>query len=83
MNDAEVRQEIVMRQVGHASPVISQRCNHPMEQAHLAAAGQLAALVRKARNRACPGRMLPFVPLAAVFSLASRDVPNVSAARGV
>jgi hypothetical protein len=29
MHDAEVRQDIVMRQVGHASPEISQRYNHP------------------------------------------------------
>jgi hypothetical protein len=52
MYDAEVRQDIVMRQVGHASPEISQRCNHPIKQAHLAAAGQVAALVRKAGNGA-------------------------------
>jgi integrase len=50
MYDAEVRQDIVMRQVGHASPEISQRYNHPMKQAHLAAAGQVAALVCKAGN---------------------------------
>ena len=48
MYDAEVRQDIVMRQVGHASSEISQRYNHPLRQAHLAAAGQVAALVRKA-----------------------------------
>jgi integrase len=48
MYDAEVRQDIVMRQVGHASAEISQRYNHPLKQAHLAAAGQVAALVRKA-----------------------------------
>jgi hypothetical protein len=34
--------------LGHASAEISQRYNHPMKQAHLAAAGQVAALVRKA-----------------------------------
>jgi hypothetical protein len=38
----------VMRQVGHASSEISQRYNHPLRQAHLAAAGQAAALVAKA-----------------------------------
>ena len=43
MYEAEVRQHIVMRQVGHASPEISQRYNHPMKQARLAAAGQVAA----------------------------------------
>jgi hypothetical protein len=48
MYDAEVRQDITMRQVGHASAEISQRYNHPLRQAHLAAAGQVAALVRKA-----------------------------------
>ena len=48
MYDAEVRQDIVMRQVGHASSEISQRYNHPLRQAHLAAAGQVAALVARA-----------------------------------
>jgi len=40
MYDAEVRQDITMRQVGHASREISQRYNHPMKQAHLTAAGR-------------------------------------------
>ena len=48
MYDAEVRQDIVMRTVGHASKEISQRYNHPMIEAHLAAAAQVSALVRKA-----------------------------------
>ncbi len=48
MYDAEVRQDIVMRTVGHASAEISQRYNHPMIEAHLAAAAQVSALVRKA-----------------------------------
>jgi integrase len=48
MYDAEVRQDIVMRQVGHASTEISQRYNHPLRQAHLAAAAQVAGLVSKA-----------------------------------
>ena len=48
MYDAEVRQDIVMRQVGHASKEISQRYNHPLRQAHLAAAAQVAGLVSKA-----------------------------------
>ena len=48
MYDAEVRPDIVMRQVGHASPEISQRYNHPMKQAHLATSAQVSALVRKA-----------------------------------
>ena len=48
MYDAEVRRDIVMRQVGHASREISQRYNHPLRQAHLAAAAQVAGLVDKA-----------------------------------
>ena len=48
MYDAEIRQDIVMRQVGHASAEISQRYNHPLRQAHLEAAAQVAGLVRKA-----------------------------------
>jgi hypothetical protein len=45
------RPDIVMRQVGHSDPEISQRYNHPLIEAHLAAAGQVSALVRKARER--------------------------------
>jgi len=37
-----------MRQVGHASKEISQRYNHPLRQAHLAAAAQVAGLVGRA-----------------------------------
>jgi integrase len=48
MYDAEVRPDIVMRQIGHASREISQRYNHPQRQAHLQAAHQVAALVRQA-----------------------------------
>jgi integrase len=48
MYDAEVREDIVMREIGHASREISQRYNHPMAQAHQAAAEQVAELVRKA-----------------------------------
>jgi hypothetical protein len=48
MYDAEVRQDIVMRQVGHSDREISQRYNHPLIEAHLVAAEQVAALVRKA-----------------------------------
>jgi len=39
-----------MRQVGHASKEISQRYDHPMRQAHLAAAAQVAGLVSRARS---------------------------------
>jgi hypothetical protein len=48
LSPAELRQDIMMRQVGHASREISRRYNHPLMEAHLAAAGQVAALVRKA-----------------------------------
>jgi hypothetical protein len=55
--DAEVRQDIVMRQVGHASTEISQRYNHPLRQAHLAAAAQVSAQVRKAGSGTSSARM--------------------------
>lgn len=51
MSDAEVRPDIVMCQVGHSDPEVSQRYNHPLIEAHLAAAGQVSALVRKASER--------------------------------
>ena len=51
MYDAEIREDIVMRKVGHASREISQRYNHPMIEAHLAASHQVSALVRKAGER--------------------------------
>ena len=51
MYDAEVREDIVMSKVGHSSRKISQRYNHPMIEAHLAASHQVSALVRKAGGR--------------------------------
>jgi len=48
MYDAEIRQDIVTCQVGHASEEISQRYNHPLRQAHLQAAEQVARLVGEA-----------------------------------
>jgi hypothetical protein len=51
MQDAGVDQELRIRQVGHANSV-NDRYTHPLEQAHLAAAQQTAALVRKARKAA-------------------------------
>ena len=48
MRDAGVDQEMRMRAVGHASRDINDRYTHPLIEAHLAAAGQTAALVRKA-----------------------------------
>ena len=48
MHDAEVREDISMREAGHASRDVHSRYNHPMVQAHQAAAEQVAELVRKA-----------------------------------
>lgn len=39
-----------LREVGHADKSVNDRYTHPLEQAHLAAAEQTAALVRKARD---------------------------------
>jgi integrase len=52
MQDAGVDQELRMREVGHADRSVNDRYTHPLEQAHLAAAEQTAALVRKARKAA-------------------------------
>jgi hypothetical protein len=41
-----------MREVGHADRSVNDRYTHPLEQAHLAAAEQTAALVRKASKAA-------------------------------
>ena len=48
MQDAGVDQELRMREVGHADRSVNDRCTDPLEQAHLAASEQTAALVRKA-----------------------------------
>jgi integrase len=48
MHDAEVRDDIRMREVGHADPGVHARYNHALVEAHLAAAEQVAALVRQA-----------------------------------
>jgi integrase len=48
MQDAGVDQELRMREVGHAGKAVNDRYTHPLEQAHLAASEQTAALVRKA-----------------------------------
>jgi hypothetical protein len=37
-----------MREVGHADKSVNDRYTHPLEQAHLAASEQTAALVRNA-----------------------------------
>ena len=52
MQDAGVDQELRMREVGHAGKSVNDRYTRPLEQAHLAAAEQTAALVRKARTAA-------------------------------
>ena len=52
MQDAGVDQELRMREVGHADKSVNDRYTHPLKQAHLAAAEQTAALVRKARTAA-------------------------------
>ncbi len=50
MYDAEIRPDLVMRRVGHASQEMSQRYNHPERQAHLAASARMTALVSGAGN---------------------------------
>ena len=52
MQDAGVDQELRMREVGHADKPVNDRYTHPLEQAHLAAAEQTAALVPKTRKAA-------------------------------
>jgi hypothetical protein len=48
MQDAGVDQELRMREVGHADRSVNDHYTHPLEQAHLAASEQTAALVRNA-----------------------------------
>ena len=48
MRYAGVDQEIRMREVGHSDRDVNSRYTHILEDAHLAAAEQVAALVRKA-----------------------------------
>jgi integrase len=50
MYDAEIRPDLVMRRVGHASQEMSQRYNHPERQAHLVASARVTALVSGAGN---------------------------------
>lgn len=51
MHDAEVRDDISMREAGHADRGVHARYNHVLIEAHLAAAEQVASLVRKAGER--------------------------------
>lgn len=48
MRDADVDQDIRMREIGHSDKSVNDRYTHILEEAHLAAAEQTAALVRKA-----------------------------------
>jgi hypothetical protein len=48
MHDAEVRDDIRMREAGHADRAVHARYNHVLDEAHRAAAEQVAALVAKA-----------------------------------
>jgi integrase len=50
MHDAQVRDDIRMREAGHADVAVHQRYNHVQVSEHLAAAEQVAALVGKARG---------------------------------
>ena len=47
MHDAEVSQELRMRAVGHSDHSVNDRYTYVLIEAHLAAAEQNAALVRK------------------------------------
>ena len=47
MRDADVDQELRMRAIGHSDKSVNDRYTHPLIEAHLAAAEQTAALVRK------------------------------------
>ena len=48
IRDVGVDQELRMREAGHADRAVNDRYTHPLEEAHLAASEQTAALVRKA-----------------------------------
>jgi integrase len=48
MYNAEVRADIVMREIGHASRDVHARYNHTLIEAHQEAADKVAELVRKA-----------------------------------
>jgi integrase len=50
MHDAEVRDDITMRDAGHSDRAVHQRYTHVLDQAHREAAEQVAALVRQAGN---------------------------------
>jgi len=51
MADADVREDIRMREVGHADRSVHARYTHVLDEAHRQAAEQVAALVRQAGGR--------------------------------
>jgi hypothetical protein len=48
ISDADVRQDISMREVGHSDRDVHARYNHPLIEAHQEAAEKVAKLVREA-----------------------------------
>ena len=51
MWDAGVREDIAMREAGHASREVHQRYNHVLSSDHVAAAEQVAELARAAGDK--------------------------------
>jgi hypothetical protein len=47
-HDAQVREDVSMREAGHSDRATHQRYNHPLIEAHQEAAEKRAALVREA-----------------------------------
>ena len=80
MQDAGVDQELRMREVGHADKSVNDRYTHPLEQAHLAAAEQTAALVRKARESIMTGTDVPILFPSEAGAAKSQSAGNGSAA---
>ncbi len=50
MQNANVDQELRIREVGHSDQKTNDRYTHPLEQAHFTASDQTATLVRKAAS---------------------------------
>jgi hypothetical protein len=63
MRDAGVDQEVQMREVRHSDSSVNDRYTHVLEEAHLTAAEQVAALARKAANGHERHGFSPFSPL--------------------
>jgi hypothetical protein len=62
MQGAGVDQELRMREVGHADKSVNDRYMHPLEQAHLAATDQTAALYGRRGRRHNRDECSPDVP---------------------